>query len=282
MDDRPVSVLVVDDHRLMREGTAALLRADERVEVAGLAPRRARGAGPGRAPRPRRRPARPRHARAAGPRDVRRAARAPSRHAAQRARPGRARGRPRRAADRAAAGAADAGRARERERSGRRPARRAQRARARDPRATASRSGGGIAANGGAGARRTAASTASRTRSHPAAPRGAAHRTAVVTSSATSRSPLAASAARQTRWRWAAGMTRRYGPRHALSSTERLSRAQASGPRQATAKAIGWSRSDAHLGLSSSQASSITRSRISTSVHPAASPALTWSESRCT
>ena len=34
---RPVSVLVVDDHRLMREGTAALLRADERVEVAGLA-----------------------------------------------------------------------------------------------------------------------------------------------------------------------------------------------------------------------------------------------------
>ena len=37
MDDRPVSVLVVDDHRLMREGTAALLRADERVEVAGLA-----------------------------------------------------------------------------------------------------------------------------------------------------------------------------------------------------------------------------------------------------
>jgi DNA-binding NarL/FixJ family response regulator len=37
MDPRPVSVLVVDDHRLMREGTAALLRADERVEVAGLA-----------------------------------------------------------------------------------------------------------------------------------------------------------------------------------------------------------------------------------------------------
>jgi DNA-binding NarL/FixJ family response regulator len=37
MDDRPVSVLVVDDHRLMREGTAALLRADPRVEVAGLA-----------------------------------------------------------------------------------------------------------------------------------------------------------------------------------------------------------------------------------------------------
>ncbi|MGZ6709136.1 MAG: response regulator, partial [Solirubrobacteraceae bacterium] len=37
MDPRPVSVLVVDDHRLMREGTAVLLRADERVEVAGLA-----------------------------------------------------------------------------------------------------------------------------------------------------------------------------------------------------------------------------------------------------
>ena len=37
MDPRPVSVLVVDDHRLMREGTAALLRADDRVEVAGLA-----------------------------------------------------------------------------------------------------------------------------------------------------------------------------------------------------------------------------------------------------
>jgi DNA-binding NarL/FixJ family response regulator len=37
MDPRPVSVLVVDDHRLMREGTAALLRADARVEVAGLA-----------------------------------------------------------------------------------------------------------------------------------------------------------------------------------------------------------------------------------------------------
>jgi two-component system NarL family response regulator len=37
MDPAPVSVLVVDDHRLMREGTAALLRADPRVEVAGLA-----------------------------------------------------------------------------------------------------------------------------------------------------------------------------------------------------------------------------------------------------
>jgi DNA-binding NarL/FixJ family response regulator len=30
-------VLIADDHRLMREGTAALLRADERVEVVGLA-----------------------------------------------------------------------------------------------------------------------------------------------------------------------------------------------------------------------------------------------------
>jgi len=30
-------VLVADDHRLMREGTAALLDADERIEVAGLA-----------------------------------------------------------------------------------------------------------------------------------------------------------------------------------------------------------------------------------------------------
>jgi DNA-binding NarL/FixJ family response regulator len=37
MDEGPVSVLIVDDHRLMREGTAALLRADERVEVLGLA-----------------------------------------------------------------------------------------------------------------------------------------------------------------------------------------------------------------------------------------------------
>ncbi|MCA1700544.1 MAG: response regulator transcription factor [Actinobacteria bacterium] len=34
---QPVRVLVVDDHRLMREGTAALLEADERIEVAGLA-----------------------------------------------------------------------------------------------------------------------------------------------------------------------------------------------------------------------------------------------------
>ena len=30
-------MLIADDHRLMREGTAALLRADERVEVVGLA-----------------------------------------------------------------------------------------------------------------------------------------------------------------------------------------------------------------------------------------------------
>lgn len=34
---RPVTVLVADDHRLMREGTAALLRADPRVEVVGMA-----------------------------------------------------------------------------------------------------------------------------------------------------------------------------------------------------------------------------------------------------
>jgi DNA-binding NarL/FixJ family response regulator len=37
MEERTVSVLIADDHRLMREGTAALLRADERVEVVGLA-----------------------------------------------------------------------------------------------------------------------------------------------------------------------------------------------------------------------------------------------------
>jgi DNA-binding NarL/FixJ family response regulator len=37
MDEGPVSVLIVDDHRLMREGTGALLRADPRVEVLGLA-----------------------------------------------------------------------------------------------------------------------------------------------------------------------------------------------------------------------------------------------------
>jgi DNA-binding NarL/FixJ family response regulator len=36
-DGRPVRVLVADDHRLMREGTAALLRTDERLEVVGLA-----------------------------------------------------------------------------------------------------------------------------------------------------------------------------------------------------------------------------------------------------
>jgi DNA-binding NarL/FixJ family response regulator len=34
---QPVRVLVADDHQLMREGTAALLGADERVEVVGLA-----------------------------------------------------------------------------------------------------------------------------------------------------------------------------------------------------------------------------------------------------
>jgi DNA-binding NarL/FixJ family response regulator len=33
----PVRVLLADDHRLMREGTAALLRADDRLEVVGLA-----------------------------------------------------------------------------------------------------------------------------------------------------------------------------------------------------------------------------------------------------
>jgi two-component system NarL family response regulator len=33
----PVRVLVADDHQLMREGTAALLGADERIEVVGLA-----------------------------------------------------------------------------------------------------------------------------------------------------------------------------------------------------------------------------------------------------
>jgi DNA-binding NarL/FixJ family response regulator len=36
-EKRPVRVLIADDHRLMREGTAALLAADERVEVVGLA-----------------------------------------------------------------------------------------------------------------------------------------------------------------------------------------------------------------------------------------------------
>jgi DNA-binding NarL/FixJ family response regulator len=33
----PVRVIVADDHQLMREGTAALLGADERIEVIGLA-----------------------------------------------------------------------------------------------------------------------------------------------------------------------------------------------------------------------------------------------------
>lgn len=37
MVERPTRVLIADDHRLMREGTAALLRRDERVEVVGLA-----------------------------------------------------------------------------------------------------------------------------------------------------------------------------------------------------------------------------------------------------
>jgi DNA-binding NarL/FixJ family response regulator len=32
-----VRVIIADDHRLMREGTAALLAADERIEVVGLA-----------------------------------------------------------------------------------------------------------------------------------------------------------------------------------------------------------------------------------------------------
>jgi DNA-binding NarL/FixJ family response regulator len=33
----PVRVLLADDHRLMREGTAALLAGDERIEVVGMA-----------------------------------------------------------------------------------------------------------------------------------------------------------------------------------------------------------------------------------------------------
>jgi two-component system NarL family response regulator len=37
MTEQVVKVLLADDHRLMREGTAALLRADERIEVVGLA-----------------------------------------------------------------------------------------------------------------------------------------------------------------------------------------------------------------------------------------------------
>jgi DNA-binding NarL/FixJ family response regulator len=36
-EERPVRVLIADDHRLMREGTAALLAGDERIEVVGLA-----------------------------------------------------------------------------------------------------------------------------------------------------------------------------------------------------------------------------------------------------
>jgi DNA-binding NarL/FixJ family response regulator len=35
--DEPIRVLVADDHQLMREGTAALLAADPRLEVVGLA-----------------------------------------------------------------------------------------------------------------------------------------------------------------------------------------------------------------------------------------------------
>jgi DNA-binding NarL/FixJ family response regulator len=39
MTDEPqtIRVLLADDHRLMREGTAALLGADERIEIVGLA-----------------------------------------------------------------------------------------------------------------------------------------------------------------------------------------------------------------------------------------------------
>jgi DNA-binding NarL/FixJ family response regulator len=37
MGDEPTRVLVADDHQLMREGTAALLAADPRLEVVGLA-----------------------------------------------------------------------------------------------------------------------------------------------------------------------------------------------------------------------------------------------------
>jgi len=33
----PLTVVIADDHRLMREGTAALLRADPRIEVVGMA-----------------------------------------------------------------------------------------------------------------------------------------------------------------------------------------------------------------------------------------------------
>jgi DNA-binding NarL/FixJ family response regulator len=37
MVDEPVRVLIADDHRLMREGTAALLASDGRIEVVGMA-----------------------------------------------------------------------------------------------------------------------------------------------------------------------------------------------------------------------------------------------------
>jgi DNA-binding NarL/FixJ family response regulator len=37
MSATPVKVLVADDHQLMREGTAALLAADPRIEIAGMA-----------------------------------------------------------------------------------------------------------------------------------------------------------------------------------------------------------------------------------------------------
>ncbi len=37
MREHPTRVLVADDHQLMREGTAALLAADARIEVVGLA-----------------------------------------------------------------------------------------------------------------------------------------------------------------------------------------------------------------------------------------------------
>ena len=37
MSETPIRVLIADDHRLMREGTAALLGADDRLEIVGLA-----------------------------------------------------------------------------------------------------------------------------------------------------------------------------------------------------------------------------------------------------
>jgi DNA-binding NarL/FixJ family response regulator len=37
MSQRPITVLLADDHPLMREGTAALLSSDGRIEVVGLA-----------------------------------------------------------------------------------------------------------------------------------------------------------------------------------------------------------------------------------------------------